>query len=230
MGVEELKEMETGELIAAAVQLDQELKKGRTNLNRYKGELERRGQRLMDDMNTHYVKFFSEAGKAGITDSSRMDILNPDKLKELIGEGVYKTKIKENVKTEYKVDAKLERALKAIFQQDYTFEQGLEEFLQGLDPAPDASQQKLLVKKLKGDYEKDRDTMMEVMQLPDTADLDVELWYIYKIKNAELIKAFLPEEGIDWTMAAIRKCILLDSKTSVTLDYEEGKNDAETNT
>ena len=80
------------------------------------------------------------------------------------------------------------------------------------------------------DYEKDRDTMMEVMQLPDTADLDVELWYIYKIKNAELIKAFLPEEGIDWTMAAIRKCILLDSKTSVTLDYEEGKNDAETNT
>ena len=48
--------------------------------------------------------------------------------------------------------------------------------------------------------------------------------YIYKIKNAELIKAFLPEEGIGWTMEAVRKCILLDSKTSVTLDYEEEGN------
>ena len=223
-----LKKIGTGDLIAAAIQLDREQKKGRTVLNQYKGELERRGQRLMDDMNTHYVKFFSKAGKAGITDSSRMDILNPDKLKELIGEGVYKTKIRENVKTEYKVDPKLERALKAIFQKDYTFEQGLEEFLQSLNPAPDVSQLQLLMKKLKGDYEKDRAAMIEILQLPEDADLAVELWYIYKIKNAELIKAFLPEEGIDWTMEAVRKCILLDSKTSVTLDYGEEGNGTET--
>lgn len=227
MGTKDLKEMGIGELIAAAIRLDQEQKKGRITLSRYKGELERRGQRLMDDMNTHYVKFFSTAGKVGITDSSRLDILNPDKLKELIGEGVYKTKIKENVKTEYKVDAKLERALKAIFQTDYTFEQGMEEFLQSLHPAPDTSQLQLLMKKLKGDYEKDRAAMIEIMQLPEDVDLDVELWYIYKIKNAELIKAFLPEEGIDWTMEAVRKCILLDSKTSVTLDYEDEKNGTE---
>ena len=153
-----------------------------------------------------------------------MDILNPDKLKELIGEGVYKTKIRENVKTEYKVDPKLERALKAIFQKDYTFEQGLEEFLQSLNPVPDASQLQLLMKKLKGDYDKDGEAMIEILQLPEDTDLDVELWYIYKIKNAELIKAFLPEEGIDWTMEAVRKCILLDSKTSVTLDYGEEEN------
>ena len=148
MEAKDLKKIGTGDLIAEAIRLDRKLKKGRTDLNRYKGELERRGQRLMDDMNTHYVKFFSTAGKAGITDSSRMDILNPDKLKELIGEGVYKTKIRENVKTEYKVDPKLERALKAIFQKDYTFEQGLEEFLQSLNPVPDASQLQLLMKKL----------------------------------------------------------------------------------
>lgn len=72
--------------------------------------------------------------------------------------------------------------------------------------------------------------MIEIMQLPEDVDLDVELWYIYKIKNAELIKAFLPEEGIDWTMEAVRKCILLDSKTSVTLDYEDEKNGTEEST
>lgn len=223
MEAKNLKEMDTKELIATAVWLDREQKKGRSTLNRYKGELERRGQAVMDDLNTHYVKFFADEGKVGITDSSRMDILNPDKLKNLIGEGVYKTKIKENVKTDYRVDPKLERALKAIFQQDYTFEQTLDEFLQSLDPAPDIPQRRLLLKKLKGDYEKDREALLEVLQLPQDSDLDVELWYIYKIKNAELIKAFLPEEGIDGTIAEIRKCILLDSKTSVTLDYGDEK-------
>ena len=168
-----------------------------------------------------YVKFYGDEGSAAITDSMSLDILNPDKLKLLIGEGVYKTKIKENVKTDYNVDAKLERALKAVFQEDYTFEQSLDEFLQGMDPAPDRAQRSILAKKLKGDYEKDRAVLIETLKLPEDADLDVELWYIYKIKNAELIRAFLPEEGIDSTMDGIRKCILVDSKTAVTLDYDE---------
>ena len=64
MEAKDLKKIGTGDLIAEAIRLDRKLKKGRTDLNRYKGELERRGQRLMDDMNTHYVKFFSTAGES----------------------------------------------------------------------------------------------------------------------------------------------------------------------
>lgn len=220
-----LMEMDTNDLIALGVRLDRNQKKLRSDMTMLKGELERRGQKIMDDMNTHYVKFFGEEGKASVTDSSKLDILNPDKLKQLIGEGVYKTKIKENVKTEYKADAKFERALKAIFQYDYTFEQSLDEFLQTLDPQPDAAQRKLLEKKLKGDYDKDRAVLLSVLQLPEDTDVDVELYYIYKIKNAELIKAFLPEEGIDVTMDAVRKCILLDSKMAVSIDYDEDKEE-----
>ena len=52
-------------------------------------------------------------------------------------------------------------------------------------------------------------------------DFDVELWYIYRIKNGELIKAFLPEEMIDATIEGIRKSILVETKTSITLDYDE---------
>lgn len=220
-----LMEMDTNDLIALGVRLDRNQKKLRSDMTMLKGELERRGQKIMDDLNTHYVKFFGEEGKASVTDSSKLDILNPDKLKLLIGEGVHKTKIKENVKKEYKADTKFERALKAIFQYDYTFEQSLDEFLQTLDPKPDTAQQKLLLKKLKGDYDKDREVLLSVLQLPKDTDLDVELYYIYKIKNAELIKAFLPEEGIDVTMEEIRKCILLDSKMAVAIDYDEDKEE-----
>lgn len=46
------------------------------------------------------------------------------------------------------------------------------------------------------------------------------LWYIYRIKNGELIKAFLPEEMIDGTIEAIKKCIMVESRTSITLDYD----------
>ena len=52
-------------------------------------------------------------------------------------------------------------------------------------------------------------------------DLDVELYYISKIKNAELILAFLPEEGIDSTMEAIRRCVIVDSKLKIELAYKD---------
>lgn len=52
-------------------------------------------------------------------------------------------------------------------------------------------------------------------------DFDVELWYIYRIKNGELIKAFLPEEMIDAIIEGIRKSIFVETKTSITLDYDD---------
>ena len=91
---------------------------------------------------------------------------------------------------------------------------------------PDDNQKKLLLKKLKGDFEKDKDTLTSVLlggvkDGESAPDFDVELWYIYRIKNAELIRAFLPEELIDSTINEIRKCILVETKTSITLDYKE---------
>lgn len=61
------------------------------------------------------------------------------------------------------------------------------------------------------------------MLVPDgqeKPDFDVELWYIYRIRNGELIRAFLPEEMIDGTIEAIKKCIIVENKTSITLDYD----------
>ena len=49
----------------------------------------------------------------------------------------------------------------------------------------------------------------------------MELYYISKIKNAELILAFLPEEGIDSTMEAIRRCVIVDSKLKIELAYKD---------
>lgn len=216
------KNMKTEELIGALVKLDKQGKENRALTNAYKAELQARGISIMDDHNVKFVKFYGDAGSAAITDSMSLDILNPDKLKELIGEGVWKTKVKENTETKYKYDGKFEKMLKALFTGDYTFEMSLEEFLDQMSIKPDDKQKKLLMKKLKGEFEKDKETLTSVLLGGEqTPDLDVELWYIYRIKNAELIRAFLPEEMIDNTINEIRKCILVETKTSITLDYKE---------
>lgn len=188
----EAKNMKTEELIGALVELDKQGKENRALTNAYKAELQARGISIMDDHNVKYVKFYGDAGSAAITDSMSLDILNPDKLKKLIGEGVWNTKVKESTETKYKYDGKFEKMLK----------------------------------KLKGDFEKDKDTLTSVLlggvkDGESAPDFDVELWYIYRIKNAELIRAFLPEELIDNTINEIRKCILVETKTSITLDYKE---------
>lgn len=220
------KNMKTEELIGALVELDKQGKENRALTNAYKAELQARGISIMDDHNVKFVKFYGEEGSAAVTDSMSLDILNPDKLKELVGEGVWKTKVKENTETKYKCDGKFEKMLKAIFTGDYTFEMSLEEFLDQMPLKPDDKQKKLLLKKLKGDFEKDKDTLTSVLlggvkDGESAPDFDVELWYIYRIKNAELIRAFLPEELIANTINEIRKCILVETKTSITLDYKE---------
>lgn len=221
------KSMTNEELIGACVTLDREQKKSRAMLNGYKAELQARGLALMEDHNVKYVKFYGGEGSAAITDSMSLDILNPDKLKELVGEGVYNMKVREETKTTYKYDSKFEKALKAIFTGDYTFETTLEEFLEEMSIKPDAKQKKLLMKKLKGEFEKDKETLISVLvpEGQEAPDFDVELWYIYRIKNGELIRAFLPEEMLDSTIESIRKSILVETKTSITLDYDTEKEE-----
>lgn len=219
----EPSKMTNKELVKECIRLDREQKELRSEMNGCKAELQARGLAIMEDHNVKYIKFYGGGGSAAVMDSMSLDILNPDKLRELVGEGVYWMKVKEEVKTSYKYDPKFERALKAIFTGDYTFEHTLDEFLDEMSVKPDEKQKKLLLKKLKGEFEKDKETLLSVL-FPDgyeeEPDLDVELWYIYRLKNGELIRAFLPDEMLDSTIAAIKKSILVETKTSITLDYE----------
>lgn len=222
MNEKQVNEMTNEQLIGACVWLDREQKKNRQVMNSYKAELQARGLAVMEDHNVKYVKFYGSEGNVAITDSMSLDILNPDKLKALIGEGVYNMKVKTDMKTTFKFDPKFEKAMKAIFTGDYTFETTLAEFLDEMSIKPDEKQKKLLLKKLKGEFEKDKETLTATLVPKGEAapDFDVELWYIYRIKNAELIRSFLPEEMLDCTMEGIRKSIFVESKTAITIDYD----------
>lgn len=223
-----LREMTNEQLVDECIRIDREQRKGRALLNGYKAELQARGEAIMRDRNIKYKKFYGAEGSVSIMGSMSLDILNHDRLKSLVGGGVYDMRVTEDVKTTYKLDAKFERALKALFMGDYTFEP-LEEFLDQMSVKPDEKQKKVLLKKLKGEFEKDKETLLAVLA-PDgqeEPDFDVELWFIYRIKNGELIKAFLPEEVTGDVVEAVRKCLWGESKSAITLDYDKEKETEE---
>ena len=186
------------QLVSQAVALDKEQKYCKRKLDTVKAKLQSKGLAMIDDRNVKYIKFYSEDGSVAVGDSYKMDVLRPDKLKDILSEELWMAK-------------------------DYTFECSLEEFLDEMSVKPDSKQKKLLLKKLKGDYAKDRETLLSVFgyEDDDTApDFEVELYYIYKIKNGELIRAFLPEECLSQTIEDIKKCLIVESKTSITIDYD----------
>ncbi|MCI8410380.1 MAG: hypothetical protein HFJ09_14100 [Lachnospiraceae bacterium] len=225
MELSKLKTMEEKELVSKAIQLDQEQKKVKKELDTVKAEIQARGLQVLEDRNIKYIKYYSPDGSAAVTDTQSLDVVNVDKLKKLLSRGVWKQNVTETTKTDYKYKPVLERVLKAIFTGDYTFEYSLEEFIdEHLSVNPDRKQKNLLLKKLKGDYAKDRDTLISVLGFEnenEAPDFDVELYYIYKIMNGELIRAVLPEEFLDETIKDIKKCLIVDSKTSITIDYKK---------
>lgn len=224
MKMEKLQQKTVPELVGAAVRLDRQAKSCRKELDAVKAELQARGLVLIEDRNVRYVKFYAQEGSAAVTDAQSLEVLNVDRLRELLSDGVWKQNVTETTKTEYKYKPILERVLKAVFTGDYTFEYTLEEFLtEHLPVKPDAKQLKLLLRKLKGDYVKDKDVLAGVFGFDpqNMPDFDVELWYIYRIKNGELIRAVLPEEFFDQTLEEIKKCLIVDSKTAITIDYQK---------
>lgn len=218
-----VRDMTSEQIIAACKWLDKEQKMSKKLMDSYKAELQARGLKDMTDHNIRYIKFYADEGTAAVTDSMSLDVLNPKKLRELVGEGVYDEKVKVSTEVKYRFDRKFERVLKAIFVGDYTFECTLEEFLDEMSIKPDVNQKKLLLKKLKGEFGSDKDTLVSILapEANEPPNFDVELYYIYQIKNAELIRAFLPDEFIDETIAEIRKAIFVETKTAITMDYKE---------
>ena len=81
----------------------------------------------------------------------------------------------------------------------------------------DTKVQSLLIKKLKGDYKKDKELLSKYI---DDSDLDVELFTINKIKNYDKVKAFF-DVNDTYLKDNIKKYISLDENVKVTIKYED---------
>lgn len=143
----QISEMKTEELVEQLVQKDREREELIKEINRYKHELEGRGEQILEDTNTRYIKYFSKNGSCAITDAEKLTVLNDSRLRGLLPDGIYDKFVEITPKVEYKYNKELEKVLKAIFNEDYTFEMPLEEALESFGTfTPNTKQKKVLLK------------------------------------------------------------------------------------
>lgn len=213
--------MDRKELAERAVMLDAEIRKKKRELDAVKAEILKDCTEEMDTKNLRYVKIFGDTGSVAVVETYKLDVLNIDRLKELVGSGTFRTKVHESTELKYKFNPVLERAIKAAFLGDYVNNISLEQVVDSLldkEVEDRESKRKLLMKKLKGDYEKDSALVADIFH-KDAADFEEELWLVYKIKNWEYIMAFFGENA-GYAVKEIRHCVMVDEGTQIKIDYE----------
>lgn len=232
----ELNKVSNKELIDLAVTAMKVAEEAKSALEKYKAEIQSRGLAVLKDQNNRYCKMYGTDGSyAAVSEPQEIDILNRDRLKAAIGESVYQDRVSETTKTTYALDKKLEKALKAIATNDYTYEYTLDAYLDQMSVPVSKGQKEVLKRRLKGDYKLDKKTLLTVLGYlsNDTTEeaaeaaapnLDMDLFYISKIKNAELIQAFLPDEGIDWSVEEIKRALIVTSKLKLEISYNREDN------
>lgn len=218
INAEHVRNLSTEQLTDTALNMTKNIEEMKAGLDVVKAELQKRAEQFTADRNIKFTEFSGKNGFCSVTTAQKLEILNLPKLKELLGEDLVSSKVKIELEEKQKLDARFKDALVAIFLSEYNTEFTVEQIIRQIAVIynlPDASS-RLLQKKLKGDYRKDKQTLMNVIGLTDADfNLDEELYYIYQIKKFELIKAFISEEELQELKEQIKKCMIVEEAVKV---------------
>ena len=158
-----------------------------------KKEMQERATSFQADRHIKFTEWYgSDKSIASITTASTMEIENFTKLKSLLGKEFVGEKVKEKRPVKYVVEDNFKRALIALKTGDYESKTSIDDVIDSAGWCEGNPDKKALLKKsLKGEYKKDKKSVLTSLNLSDKeCDIDTELFLIYQIKNFELIKAF----------------------------------------
>lgn len=224
----DIAEKASSELIDILVVKEKEAAELKAEIDTLKSEIQTRGIKVLEERNTKYVEFFGdENGIASVSTAQKMEILNYFKLEEVLGKEFVEEKIiRVPADVKYNVEKKFQQAIVALVTGDYAQGYTLEEVVNNI--SSEEKQRKLLLKKLKGDYKKDKDTICNILGVDkSTLDMDTELFLIGKIMNWQLIEAFFnteDESKFNKLKTDIKKCILVDESVKIAVKSVKEEN------
>lgn len=217
---EMIKMLKNDELVDRAIESDRKKKAADTELKVYQSEIQKRGLSVIEDRNIKQTKFYGNTDNniAEITFAQKLQIINSEGLHKMIG-SIFDENVEKAVVTTYKANTKLSEVLKAIFTDDYISDMSLNEVLDKCFELDNGSKE-LLKKKLKGTYDKDKETIAAILGKDSKElDIDVELDYIHKALMWEKIKKFFPADTKD-TIENIKNFITVEKTPKISLKYE----------
>ncbi len=216
-----LQELPVEELVDLAAAKKIKVDFAKAELDVISAEIQNRAVAFQED---RHIKFTEWAGSgkalASVAVAQKFDILNYFKLKELLGAELVGEKVRiKPAEIKYDIDDAFKRALTAVILDDYEREMTIPEVVEksgwcAEDPKKKAS----LLKKLKGDYKRDKKAVLDALNMRENEiNIDEELYLIYQIQNWKLILAFFDEARFEETAESIKRCILVDETVKIGL-------------
>lgn len=181
-------------------------------------ELQEQCIAVFEDKNIKTTEVYGNNNNSAIaTYSQKLEILNYQALENIIDKNLLAEKIERKQEIKYDIESNFKDAIIILYTNDYIDNMTIEELVKNEFGQLDTKVQSLLIKKLKGDYKKDKELLSKYI---DDSDLDVELFTINKIKNYDKVKAFF-DVNDTYLKDNIKKYISLDENVKVTIKYED---------
>lgn len=195
-----------------------EIEKSMTSLKKEKDEitasLQSYGMQEMENKNLKHLELFGEVGTCNIGYKEKMTVDHFERLKEVCGSIIEaKAKITLEPKIEF-TDKKFQAALIALYKGEYK-KHDISSLLRSL--GLEETEIKMCLKKLKGDYFKDK-ALLESFQINDD-DLEEELDIIKESLNYELITRYFDVEAID--IEQLKKAIFVEDTLAIGYKFKE---------
>lgn len=217
----DLKTADLEELVDLAAAKKTKMDFAKAELDVVNAEIQSRAVQFQEDRHIKFTSWYG-SGKAAadVTVAQSFDILNIVKLRELLGDELVNLKVKiKPADVKYDVDADFKRALTAIILDDYERNLTIPDVVDRAGwCAEDPKSRASLLKKLKGDYKKDKKAVLAALNMSENEiDVDAELYLIYQIRNWTLICAYFDEEHFEEAAAAIKRCVTVDETVKIAL-------------
>jgi len=177
------------EKVDRAIMLESEIKSSKKELDTIKAELQAEALNTMTNRNLKWKQLNGSNGVCSVAYKEKFEIDNLEVLQELCG-ALTECKVAKKIDVKYDVEDSFKKALIALYKKDYR-PVDLPNLLKEMGLSD--QQIKLALKKLKGDYIKDK-ALLE--SFGASGELEEELDAIHDQKNYELVSRYFDAEII----------------------------------
>ncbi|MCL6558851.1 MAG: hypothetical protein K6U74_08605 [Firmicutes bacterium] len=204
------------------VKWDKLISAAKKEIEKLKADFQKIGLDEMKDRKIKQVEFWgSRNSKVVVTVSESLKLVSYNYLLEIMGATLLGDLVK--VETDYKPKEPFKRLLTAIFQGNYS-EHPVDEIIDQI--TEDEKTRKALRKKLKGQWDKDVESLKAIAGL-NQSDAEHYAWFIHEAKNYQKIVRLLEAAGhgregnaIDETLEKLRHAVIVEESVKVGLEKE----------
>lgn len=207
-------------LVDEGIALDKRMKADKKRLEQIKATLTTVAFEVMDNKSLKFMQIFGTTGHFNTAYKEKFEVDNFERLFKALGE-VVAANIARKEEVKYDVKDRFKEALVAVFKQEYSKAISVDQVLQGL--GLDSKTIKMVKKKLKGDYLKDK-KVLESLGIKGA--YEEELYAIRLYKNYELVDHFFGELTSE-QIEAVEKSIFIEDGLSAGFEYQDDNLEAE---